>query len=200
MGDENSAPGDITRLLQRWSSGDPAALDDLVEAAYRELHKIAAAYLGRERPDHTLQPTALINELFLRLAQQHEIRMDDRREFYIFAALMMRRILRDYARHGGAERRRGTRIPLNPELAWVDASGEEMIALDLALDELELLEKRKAQVIHLRFFAGCTNQETAELLGITRATVDRDLQFAKTWLYRRLKCKNDSDWAADKRR
>lgn len=187
MADESPRPGEITVLLRRWNTGDDSALQELAEAAYDELRKIASAYLRRERSGHTLQVTGLISELYLRLARQQQPTAGNRREFYIFAALLMRRILCDYARHAGAQRRSSIRIPLNPELAWVDAAGEEMIALDGALNELEALDSRKARVIDLRFFVGCTNQEVAELLGVARATVDRDLQFAKSWLYRRLR-------------
>lgn len=187
MAQESQLPGEITTLLHRWSAGDSAALHELAQAAYGELRRIAAAYLRRERPGHTLQVTGLINELYLRLARQRGAQIGDRRHFYIFAALMMRRILRDYARQSKAQRRSGERVPLNPEMAWVDASGEEMIALDAALDELEALDERKARVIDLRYFAGCTNSEVAELLGVARATVDRDLQFAISWLHRRLR-------------
>jgi RNA polymerase sigma factor (TIGR02999 family) len=186
---DSSIPGEITGLLQRWSGGDAAALDDLVEIAYTELHAIAAGYLRQEDRHQALQATELVNELYLRLARQRAAQFSDRYHFYTFAAMLMRRILNDSSRRAYAQKRpgsAGTRVPLHPDLAWIDAAGEEMLSLDQALSELEFLDERKVRIIELRYFLGCTNEETAELLGITRSTVDRDLQFAKTWLYRRL--------------
>lgn len=181
--------GDVTALLRRWGAGDPAVLGELVEVAYRELRAIAAGYLRRESNGHTLQATALVNELYLRLARQQKAQFVDRRHFYAFAAMVMRRILTDHARQTNAQKRPGAtavRIPLHPGLAWIDAASEDVLSLDHALTELEVLEKRKVRIIELHYFLGCTTQETAELLGVTRVTVDRDLQFAKAWLFRRL--------------
>jgi RNA polymerase sigma factor (TIGR02999 family) len=189
MATESHIPEEITSLLQRWSGGDAAALDDLVEIAYTELHAIAAGYLRREDRQQALQATELVNELYLRLARQRAAQFSDRYHFYTFAAMLMRRILNDSSRRTHAQKRPGSagaRVPLHPDLAWIDAAGEEMLSLDQALSELEFLDERKVRIIELRYFLGCTNEETAELLGITRSTVDRDLQFAKTWLYRRL--------------
>lgn len=178
---------EITALLSRWGSGDPAALAELAEAAYGELRKIAAGYLRREAPGHTLQATGLVNELYLRLARQRSAQLNDRRHFYTFSAMMMRRILRDYTREAHAQKRFAEKIPLHPELAWVDAAGEDMFALDLALAELEALDERKVRVLELRYFLGCTNEEIAGLLEVARATVDRDLQFGRSWLHRKLR-------------
>jgi RNA polymerase sigma factor (TIGR02999 family) len=189
MASDNHIPGEITGLLQRWSGGDAAALDDLVEIAYTELHAIAAGYLAREDRHEALQATELVNELYLRLARQRAAQFSDRYHFYTFAAMLMRRILSDSSRRTHAQKRPGSagvRVPLHPDLAWINAAGEEMLSLDHALLELELLDERKVRIVELRYFLGCTNEETAELLGVTRSTVDRDLQFAKTWLYRRL--------------
>jgi RNA polymerase sigma factor (TIGR02999 family) len=179
---------DITRLLHRWKEGDREALASIASMAYEDLHAIAIGYLRREGSGHTLQATGLVNELYLRLAQVRNVHLSDRRHFYTFAAQLMRMILIDHARHTRALKRPGSlaRVPLHEEMAWIDASSEEMLALDSALDQLEALEERKVRVIELRFFLGCTNDETAQLLDISRATVDRDLEFAKTWLYRRL--------------
>jgi len=188
--DSPDQPGEITLLLKQWGAGDANALSNLASLAYSELRAIAAGYLRREGREHTLQATGLVNELYLRLARQRGARLSDRRHFYVFAAMMMRRILRDYAREAGAQKRPGgtsVRIPLHPDIAWVDAAGEEMLALDNALAELEAADERKARVIELRYFLGCTSDETADLLGLARATVDRDAQFARTWLYRRLR-------------
>ena len=187
MESDNQLPGEITSLLQRWSGGDAAALDQLVEVAYQQLHAIAVGYLRQN--NRTIQATELVSELYMRLANQRAFQLSDRGHFYTFAAMLMRRILSDCSRRAHAQKRPGStsvRIPLHPDLAWIDAAGEEMLTLDQALAELELLDERKVRIIELRYFLGCTNEETAELLGITRSTVDRDLQFAKTWLFRRL--------------
>ena len=181
-------PSEITGLLHRWEEGDREALAGLAEAAYGDLRAIALGYLRREAPGHTLQATALVSEVYLRLAKAKGLHFADRRHFFAFAAQLMRKILIDYARQAHAQKRPGAanRVPLHEEMAWVDAAGEDMLALNTALDELEQLDPRKVRVVELRFFLGCTNEEAAELLDLSRATVDRDLGFAKTWLYRRL--------------
>ncbi len=182
-------PGEITSLLRRWSAGDTEALGDLVELAYQELHSIAVGYLRQGSQQRSIQATELVNELYVRLARQHSSQLSYRRHFYTFAAMLMRRILSDQSRRTLAQKRPGSarvQIPLHPDLAWIDAAGEEMLSLDQALSELELQSDRKVRILELRYFLGCTNEETAEVLGITRATVDRDFQYAKAWLYRRL--------------
>ena len=187
MDSDNQLPGEITSLLQRWSGGDGAALDQLVELAYQQLRAIAVGYLRQAH--QTIQATELVSELYMRLANQRAFQLSDRGHFYTFAAMLMRRILSDCSRRARAQKRPGStgvRIPLHPDLAWIDAAGEEMLTLDQALAELETLDERKVRIIELRYFLGCTNEETAELLGVTRSTIDRDLQFAKTWLFRRI--------------
>ena len=179
--------GEITLNLRRWSSGDADALGSVVALAFDDLHAIASGYLRRERNAHTLQATALVNELYLRLADQRRIGAIDRRCFFTFSAMVMRRILNDHARRSHALKRPGAeyqRVPLHEELAWVDAQSEEMLALDRCLDELERVDERSVRAVELRFFLGCTNNETAELLGVSRTTVDKDLEFAKAWIYR----------------
>jgi RNA polymerase sigma factor (TIGR02999 family) len=185
---ETPLPGDITRILQRWKTGDQEALSNLASLAYPELLSIASGYLRRERPGHTLQATGLVNELYLRLSRVKQIQLSDRRHFYTFAAQMMRAILIDYARQYRAMKRpdSAARVPLHEEMAWVDASSEEMLTLDAALEKLEAVDERKVRVIELRFFLGCTSDEAAELLNVSRATVDRDLEFAKAWLFQQL--------------
>jgi RNA polymerase sigma factor (TIGR02999 family) len=195
MSSEIQPPGEITELLQQWAAGDGSVLPSLVESTYNELRAIAVAYVRRESAEQTLQATGLVNELYLRLVHQRNPRLEDRHHFYVVAAMMMRRILRDHARDIGAQKRSGIRIPLHPEMAWVDAASEDVIALDSALAELEQLHERKVRVIELRYFLGCTNDEVAELLGIAEATVDRDLQFARSWLHRRLRS-NATDGSA----
>jgi len=181
-------PSEITLLLNRWKQGDRAALAELASAAYPDLHGIALAYIRREGGSHTLQATGLVNELYLRLARLKGVQLEGRRHFYTFAAQMMRMILIDYARQTKAAKRTGSavRVPLHEEMAWIDCSSEDMIALDAALVQLETVAERKVRVLELRFFLGCTNEETAELLDLSRATVDRDLEFAKAWLYQKL--------------
>jgi RNA polymerase sigma factor (TIGR02999 family) len=189
MSSDHALPGEITALLRRWDEGDSAALASVASVTYDDLRSIASGYLRRENRVHTLQATGLVNEVYLRLAQQGGTRLMDRRHFFTFAAMMMRRILTDYARRTHALKRPeggNVRVPLHPDIAWVDASGDDMLALDSALAELEGLDERKVRAVELRYFLGCTNEEAADLLKVSRATFARDLQFALTWLYRRL--------------
>lgn len=188
MPSDSELPADITLLLQRWSEGDREAFQEVVTPTWRDLHAIATGYLQRRSSSHTLQATALVNELYIKLAQVHGAALKDRRHFYTFSAQLMRMILIDYARRSQAQKRPGSvmRVPLHEEIAWIDAGGEDLLSLNSALDELEASDERKVRVIELRFFLGCTNEETADLLNVSRATVDRDLEFAKAWLYRRL--------------
>lgn len=184
-------PGEITALLSRWGDGDRAALASLASLVYDDLRAIAAGFLRREGREHTLQATALVNELYLRLARQQSFRAHDRQHFYTLAAMMMRRILVDHARQASAQKRPDSadRIPLHADIAWVDASGEEILALDHAMADLEGQDERMVRALELRFFLGCTIGEAAELLGISPATVDRDVKFALAWLFRRLSVK-----------
>ena len=188
MAVETPFPSEITRLLHRWQEGDREALGALASAAYDDLRAIAAGYLRRERSGHTLQATGLVNELYLRLAQIRSVQIEDRRHFYAFAAQLMRLILIDHARQARAGKRPGShaRVPLHDEIAWVDATSDEMLELDIALNELEAVAERKVRILELRYFLGCTNEEAAQVLGVSRPTIDRDLEFAKAWLYRRL--------------
>lgn len=188
MSSDSEVPGQITLLLQRWSEGDREAFQQVVALGWRDLHAIAVGYLQQSASGHTLQATALVNELYMKLAQVRGAALKDRHHFYAFAAQLMRMILIDYARRSQAQKRPGSamRVPLHDELAWIDAAGEDLLSLNAALDELEGLDARKVRVIELRFFLGCTNEEAADLLEVSRATVDRDLEFAKAWLYRRL--------------
>jgi RNA polymerase sigma factor (TIGR02999 family) len=177
---------DITGLLKRWGEGDAKALAEVASATYGELRGIAAGLLRRDGGNETLQTTGLVNELYIRLTRQHHVEFPTRRHFYAFTAFLMRRLLIDHAREAGAAKRRGQQVPLHEEMAWVNAAGEEVIELDRALEDLASLDERKARVVELRCFLGCTNDETAEVLSISGATVERELQFAKTWLFARL--------------
>jgi len=183
-----TATGEITLLLHRWERGEPNAFDQLLPLVYPQLREVAAAYIGRERNPGVLQATALVHELYLRLLNQRKADWNDRSHFYTFAAKVMRMILTDHARANQAQKRGGAdrRIPLNDEIPWVNIGGGEMIELNRALDELEAVDAGKVQIIELRYFLGCTSDEAADVLQVSKATVDRDLKFAKSWLYRRL--------------
>jgi RNA polymerase sigma factor (TIGR02999 family) len=188
MSPDSQLPSEITQLLKRWSAGDQKAFQEVFTLTWHDLHAIATGYLQRRGSNGTLQATALVNELYIKLAQVRGAALNDRRHFYTFSAQLMRMILIDHVRRSQAQKRPGAvmRVPLHDEMAWIDAAGEDLISLNGALDELEELDERKVRVIELRFFLGCTNEETADLLDVSRATVDRDLDFAKAWLYRRL--------------
>jgi RNA polymerase sigma factor (TIGR02999 family) len=181
--------GDITQLLHEWKEGRPEALQQLIPLVYPDLKRIASGYLRREQPGHTLQATGLVHELYLKLCNQREANWEDRSHFYTFAAKVMRMLLTDHARHNLREKRGGRqeRVPLSDQLPWVNLNGPEYIDLDAALDELEKIDPRKSQVMELCHLLGCTTNETAEILHISVATAERDLKFARGWLYRRLR-------------
>lgn len=187
--DSTSDGGEITTLLRAWRAGDSEALDRLVPLVYPKLRRIAAAFLRRETPGHTLDATGLVHELYFRIVNQRQATFDDRQHFYSFAAHVMRRVLRDWARDRSAQKRGGhaDRVPLSEFLAWIDAASEEMIDLSTALDELESLDARKVRLLELKVFLGCSTSEAAEIIGISKATADRDLQLTKAWLFRRLR-------------
>lgn len=188
----SALPGEITALLGNWAGGDRAALAGVASLTYDDLRAIATGFLRREGREHTLQATALVNELYLRLVRQRAFRAESREHFYTLSAMMMRRILTDYARQTAAQKRpdRAGRVPLHADIAWVNAADEEMVALDRAMADLEAEDARAVRAVELRFFLGCTIDETAELLAISAATVDRDVKFALAWLYRRLSIKS----------
>jgi RNA polymerase sigma factor (TIGR02999 family) len=181
--------GDITVLLERWQSGDPAALDTLMPLIYPRLKTIATSLEPHAPGALGLQATALVNEAFLRLVKQQRAGWESREHFFSLAALAMRQILTDAARTRLAVRRGGTRqrVPLHEDLQWVSIDHEEILDLNLALKDLAGLDARKVRVVELRYFLGCTAEETAELLGVSKATVDREAEVARAWLFRRLK-------------
>ncbi len=187
-----SDAGDITRLLQAWCGGQTGILEELYPLVYPELKRIAYAYLRRERSDHTLQATGLVHELYLRLYNQRQAGWEDRAHFFTFTAKVMRMILSDHARRGLCQKRGGDarKVPLTEcepaKLPWVRLDGPEFLDLDTALDELEQIDPRKAQMVELCHLLGCTTQESADVLQISMATAERDLKFARGWLYRRL--------------
>jgi RNA polymerase sigma factor (TIGR02999 family) len=189
-----SEAGDITLLLRKWKAGDGEACDQLFSVVYPHLHQVAAAYFRRESKDHTLQPTALVHELYIRLLQQRKPDWDDRAHFYAFAAKVMRRILTDHARAAHADKRGSglQHIPLSDEIPWVNLNSEDLLDLNRALDELDAVDPRKVLLVELRYFLGCTLPESAALLAISTATAERDLTLARTWLYSRLMLKRES--------
>ena len=182
---EPPSPSEVTQLLKDWSSGDPEALDRLIPIVYAELRAIAARYLRRERRDHTLQPTALVNEAYLRLIDQKQVQWQNRAHFIGVAAQMMRRILVDHAKsHNRAKRGGGAqRVSLDEALAVSDERANDLIELDSALTALATFDDRKSRVVEMRYFGGLTVEETAEVLKVSEMTVAREWKLAKAWLY-----------------
>ncbi len=179
------AAADVTRLLQEWTNGEEQALDRLVPQIHRELRKLAASYLRKERPEHTLQPTALVNEAFLKLIDQRAVKWQNRAHFFGIAAQAMRRILVDHARARGAGKRGdGVRnVPLDDAMMAGGTIDIDLIALDNALTRLAVIDPQQSRVVELRFFGGLTMEETAEVMHISPATVGREWRMAKSWLF-----------------
>jgi RNA polymerase sigma factor (TIGR02999 family) len=178
----------VARLLQQWSGGDRAALKQLVPIVYNELRSLAQYHLRNEREGHTLQTTALVHEVYLRLCRQDEVRWENRAHFFAVAARMMRRILVDHSRRHGAGKRGGAaaHAALDDALTVPVQQRVDLIALDAALEQLAAFDTRKCQVVEMRFFAGLRSREIAAVLKTTEATVRRDWTIAKAWLYRYL--------------
>lgn len=178
----------VTELLERWSQGDQEALEQLMPLVYDELHRLAGAYLRRERRDHTLQPTALVNEAYLRLIDQRNARWHNRAQFFGVAAQLMRRILVDHARARHAEKRGGSQEDLS--LSIVRHFGEkpdlDVLALHDVLHRLAEIDPEQSRIVELRFFGGLTIAETAEVLHSSHATVEREWRMARAWLRREL--------------
>jgi RNA polymerase sigma-70 factor, ECF subfamily len=183
-----SSPSEITELLVCWSNGDRAALERLLPLVERELRRLAHTYMRREHPDHTLQTTALINETFLRLVDQSRVRWQNRAHFYGIAAQLMRRVLLNYARDKGRDKRGGGafKVSLSKADLLSDEKSVELIALDEALQRLSAIDERKSKVVELRYFGGLSVRETAEVLKVSPITVARDWDIAKAWLAREL--------------
>jgi RNA polymerase sigma-70 factor (ECF subfamily) len=181
-------PGSISHLLHAWGRGDLQARDELVPVVYRELRRRAGAYLRRERSDHTLQPTALVHEAYLRLTAQDRVAWQNRAHFFALAAQMMRRVLTDHAREHLAAKRPGghLRVLLDDGIGVTRPRGCELLMVDQALGELTRIDPRQGQIVELRYFGGLTEQEVAAVLSVSRATVTREWQTARAWLYRRL--------------
>jgi RNA polymerase sigma factor (TIGR02999 family) len=183
-----STPHSVTQMLLDWSRGDREALDKLIPAIYDELRLRAARYLRRERPGHTLQTTALINETYLRLVAQKDVKWQNRAHFFAIAAQLMRRILVDHARQRGATKRGGAdlRVTLDEAVAASTEPDVSLMALDEALGGLAEIDARQSQIVELRYFGGLSIDETAEVLGVSPATVKLDWSMAKAWLRREM--------------
>ena len=183
---DNGSPEEITRLLADWGRGDREALDRLAPLVHAELRRLARRQMNRERPGHTLQATALVNEAYLRLAGQDDFQYKDRAHFFAVCAQVMRHVLIDHARSHARDKRGGgaLRVSLG-EAEGLDAGrAAELVALDEALRELEEFDPQKGRIVELRYFAGLGVEETAEVLGISPTTVRREWRRAKAWLYR----------------
>ncbi len=182
------AKGEITILLSRWKDGESSAFEELMPLVYPHLRQVAASYVRRERNPDVLQATSLVNELYLRLLHQKQAAWEDRRHFYTFAAKIMRMILIDHARANQAQARGGglQRVPLSDDLAWINLGSPELLDLNHALEELAAIDPHKVQLVELRFFLGCTSEETASIMQVSKATIDRDIKFIKGWLFRRI--------------
>ena len=183
-----SSPGQVTELLRAWSDGDQQALAQLMPLMEAELRRVARVYMSRERRGHTLQPTALVNEAFLRLADARGLRWQDRAHFLGISARLMRRVLVDHARAHCYRKRGGgaQRVTLHEALLASPAPSLDILALDRALEALAAVDERKSRVVELRFFGGLSVEETAEVLHLSNDTIKRDWRLAKLWLLREL--------------
>ena len=181
-------PHEVTQLLVAWGNGDQAARDELMPLVYEELRRLAHRYMIRERPSHTLQTSALVNEAYLRLIDQKDVHWKNRAHFFGMAAQMMRRILVDYARKRGFAKRGGDArpVPLDEAMIVSEERAANVVALDDALTSLAELDPRKSQIVELRFFGGLSIDETAEILAVSPGTVMRDWTLAKAWLRREM--------------
>lgn len=186
MEHENPIPSDVTQLLIDWGRGNKSSFDKMLPLVYAELRRIAASYLSRERPGHTLQPTALVHEAYLRLVDQRSVNWQNRAQFFGVAAGMMRRILINHAnkqrtikRGGGAER-----VSLEMAVNSFEQPDVNLLALDEALRALAEIDERKSRIVELKFFGGLTTSEVAEVLQLSPATIEREWSLARAWLYR----------------
>lgn len=179
----------VTQLLLDWSAGDKSVLDELLPLVYAELHRLAYAYLRRERANHTLQPTALVNEAYLRLVEQQHVEWQNRAQFFGIAANLMRQILVDHARQRMAEKRGGPdqqRLSLTQAERVMQQAEVDVLALNEALTRLAEFDAQQARIVELKFFAGLTIEEICEVTGLSHATVEREWKLARAWLRREL--------------
>ena len=185
MAEDGPSPSRVTQLLLDWSDGDERARAEVLPLVYDELRRLAALYLLRERHDHTLQPTALVHEAYLRLVDQRQVNWRNRAQFVGLAAVMMRRILVNYARDRAAGKRGGDlqKVPLSDADEPGRPQDVDVIVLHDALDQLSAIDPRKGRIVELKFFGGLTTNEIAEVLQLSPATIERDWSFARAWLY-----------------
>ena len=181
-----SATHDVTQLLVQWANGDKQALDDLTPLVYKELRQLAASHLRKERRSHTLQPTALVHEAYLRLVDQKNPNWQNRSHFFGVASQLMRRILVDHARKRQADKRAGQRVTLDEAVSFQNERSRELLALDGALSVLEKLDQRKSRAVELRYFGGLSMDEIAQTLDVSAVTVRRELRMAEAWLNREM--------------
>jgi RNA polymerase sigma-70 factor (ECF subfamily) len=177
---------EVTLLLAEWAKGNQQALDDLTPLVYRELHQLAASYLRKERQGHTLQPTALVHEAYVRLVDQTNPTWQSRSHFFGVAARLMRQILVDHARRKQAGKRAGIKVPLDEAVSFETERGRDLVALDSGLSALEKLDPRKCKAVELRYFGGLSMEEIAQTLEISTITVRRDLRMAEAWLHQEM--------------
>jgi RNA polymerase sigma factor (TIGR02999 family) len=178
----------VTQILHDWSGGDPQAPERLMPLVYDELRRLARSFLARERGDHTLQPTALVNEAYFRLVDQRSVSWQNRAHFYGIAARMMRRVLIDHARTHARDKRGGgaVRLSINDVQVPIEERAASLIAIDEALETLAKIDERKSRIVEMRFFGGLSDEEIAEVLGISTRTVLRHWKTARLWLFREL--------------
>jgi RNA polymerase sigma factor (TIGR02999 family) len=183
-----ASPPEVTQLLQAWGEGDQRALDQLMPLVYEELRRLASHYLRRERPDHGLQTTALVNEAYLRLVDVRRVQWQDRAHFFAISARLIRQVLVDFARKRGYQKRGGgaQHVAFDESVVGGERPDENLIALDEALQALAGFDPRKCRVVELRFFGGLTEKEAAQVLDVSPETVRRDWRLAKSWLRRYL--------------
>jgi RNA polymerase sigma-70 factor, ECF subfamily len=174
---------EVTRLLSQWASGDQHALEELTPLVYGELRQLAAGYLRRERQGHTLQPTALVHEAYVRLVRQRNPRWQDRKHFFGVAARLMRQVLVEHARRRRAGKRSGRNVSLEEAVSFQRERSQDLIVLDNCLTALEKLDPRKCKAVELRYFGGLSMDEIAQALGLSPVTVRRDLRMAEAWLH-----------------
>lgn len=177
-----SSTHDVTRLLGEWAKGNQHALEELTPLVYGELRRLAAGYLRKERQGHTLQPTALVHEAYIRLVRQRNLSCQDRKHFFGVAAYLMRQILVEHARRRGADKRGGLRVPLGDAASFHPECGPDLLTLDNCLTSLENLDPRKSKAVELRYFGGLSVDEIAQTLNVSPVTVRRDLKMAEAWL------------------
>ena len=191
-----ASPQDVTQLLVAWSQGEKAALEKLMPLMYKELRQLAHRYMSRERPDHTLQTTALVNEAYLRLVDASKVRWQNRAHFLAISAQVMRRVLVEMARSRQCLKRGNDaqKVSLDEALAVSQEKSTDLVALDEALTELAVVDPRKSQVVELRFFGGLSAEETAQMLNVSPDTVLRDWKLAKVWLVREIKNRARPDY------